>query len=312
MLDAIGDTLREARESRGWSLEEVEKATHIRTKYLVALEAGDLDSLPSMHQARGFLRNYAQHLGLKPDQVLGQMDEALKPVKRGLMPSFNKGRNRNAPQPDAADFDPEPNLAVRPRQTTNTAPSRVAPMRRLRRFFTPDLIIAVVAIVAVVGFLVWGGSRLVNNFLNPPPITPTVEIIGPTAEPTSTIIANITPSPTSLPPGITFTNVQLILTAEKRTFVRVSADGAVVFEGIMLPEEQRNFTGEALVEVTTGDGSSLRVNLNARDLGLLGAPGEVITRQFIPAGMVTVTATISPTPPETPTPGAPPTETPAP
>jgi cytoskeleton protein RodZ len=310
MLDAIGDTLREARESRGWSIEEVEKITHIRGKYLIALEMGDIDSLPSMLQARGFLRNYAQHLGLKPDQVLREMDEALKPAKRGLMPSF-RGRSKNGSHTDS---DEQTTLAVAPRSTPKTTTSRVAPVRRLRRLFTPDLIIAVVAIVAVVGFLVWGGSRLVNNFLNPPPVTATVEIIGPTETPTPTIIANITPSPTSLPPGISFTNVQLSLVAEKRTFVRVTADGVAVFEGLMLPEEQRDFTGQNVVEVTTGDASSLRVILNARDLGLLGGPGEVLTRQFVPSGMLTVTPTISPTPSITPTPGEPPppTDTPEP
>ncbi len=309
MLDAIGETLREAREARGWSVEEVERVTHIRAKYLLALEAGDVDSLPSMLQARGFLRNYAQHLGLKPDQVLGQMEEALKPAKRSFMPSFKPGKagGRNSVRTTVA----ESTAAVTTRAST---PSPVAAARRMRRFFTPDLIIAVVAVIAVVGFLIWGGSRLVNNVLNPPPVTPTVEVLGPTETPTPTIIANITPSATPLPPGISFTNVQLTLVIEKRTFVRVVTDGALAFEGILLPDEQRDFVGNSVVEVTTGDGASLRVILNARDLGLLGNSGEVVTRQFIPAGVITVTPTTTLTPSQTLTPSEipPPTETPQP
>lgn len=302
MLDAIGDTLREAREARGWTVEEVERATHIRAKYLVALESGDIDALPSMLQARGFLRNYAQHLGLKPDQVLGQMDEALKPAKRGFMPSFKPGNKKAAAESTAA---------VTPRAST---PSPVAAARRARRFFTPDLIIAVVAVLAVVAFLVWGGSRLVNNFLNPPAVTPTVAVLGPTETPTPTIIANITPVDTPLPPGISFTNVQLTLVVERRTFVRVTADGTLAFEGILLPDEKRDFVGNSVIEVTTGDGASVRAILNARDLGLLGNVGEVVTRQFIPAGAVTVTPTITFTPSQTLTPSEvpPPTETPQP
>jgi transcriptional regulator with XRE-family HTH domain len=313
MLESIGEMLRAAREARGWTLEEVERIVHIRAKYLAALEAGDLAALPSMLQARGFLRNYAQHLGLKPEQVLDQLDEALKPARRGLLASFgsrDKGDNKKT-----ADSR---STVTATRTIVNNPTSPLAAIRRLRRLFTPDLIIAFVAILAVIGFLVWGGARLVSTVLNPSVITPTAELLGPTETPTPTLIANITPTATLPGPGLSFTNVQLTLVVEKRTFVRVLADGAVAYEGLLLPGERRDFVGVALVEVTTGDGASLRIILNQQDLGLLGAADEVITRQFTPAGMITVTPTITLTPSltltpsETPTLTLVPTETPKP
>ena len=77
MKNGIGDLLREAREARGHSLEDVEKATRIRVKYLEALESGDFGVLPSATQARGFLRNYAQFLGLDAEAVLARYGEAV-------------------------------------------------------------------------------------------------------------------------------------------------------------------------------------------------------------------------------------------
>lgn len=304
MLDALGATLRAAREARGWTIEEVEKATHIRARYLAALESGDIDSLPSALQARGFLRNYAQHLGLRPDQVLSQLDEALKPTRRGFLPTFApRGESRKSG--GTATLPAEPHAG-------RAASSPIASIRRLRRIFTPDIIIAFFAVVVVVGFLGWGGFRLANNVLNPPPITPTPEVLGPTETPTPTIIANITPSATPLPPGISFTNVQLTLVVEKRTFARVLTDGALAFEGILLPEERRDFVAQQVVEVVTGDGASLRVILNQRDLGLIGAPDEVTIRQFIPGGVLTVTPTITLTPSQTLTPSETPAASPVP
>ena len=300
MLDAIGATLRAAREARGWTLEEVEKTTRIRAKYLAALEAGDIDALPSHLQARGFLRNYAQHLGLKPDQVLSQLDEALKPARRGFLPSFKPRSKSEARQPADSGIEPA---------TARAAASPIASVRRLRRLFTPDILIAVAAIVVVIGFLVWGGIRLANTVLNPPPVTPTAEVLGPTHTPTPTIISGVTPSATPLPPGLSFTNVQLTLVIEKRTFVRVTTDGALAFEGILRPDERKDFVAQSVAEVTTGDGASVRIILNQRDLGLLGGPDEVVIRQFISTGMITVTPTITLTPSETPTPSPVPTET---
>lgn len=308
MLDTIGATLRAAREARGWTIEEVEKVTRIRGKYLSALEAGEMDALPSPLQARGFLRNYAQHLGLQPEQVLNQLEEALKPQRRGFLPTLTA---RGKTSPAARATAPSPSTAAAGAAARANSP--VASVRRLRRVFTPDLIIAVVAIVVVIGFLVWGGSQLVNRVLNPPLITLTAEVLGPTYTPSPTIIAGVTPSATPLPPGISFTNVQLTLVIERRTFVRVTTDGGLAFEGILLPDARKEFTARSVAEVTTGDAASIRIILNQRDLGLMGSPGEVLTRQFTASGMVTVTATITLTPSETltPTESPMPSETPA-
>ena len=45
MLQEIGEQLRQAREAEGLTLEEVEKGTRIRVKFLRAMEAGDLDAI---------------------------------------------------------------------------------------------------------------------------------------------------------------------------------------------------------------------------------------------------------------------------
>jgi hypothetical protein len=60
----IGQSLREARLARGITLEAVEAETRIRTRYLQALENERFDELPGEAYAKGFLRTYADHLGL--------------------------------------------------------------------------------------------------------------------------------------------------------------------------------------------------------------------------------------------------------
>ena len=67
-MATIGETLREAREQLGLTLEEAEHATRIRTHHLQALENEAWDSLPSPVQARGFLHNYADFLGLDAER----------------------------------------------------------------------------------------------------------------------------------------------------------------------------------------------------------------------------------------------------
>jgi cytoskeleton protein RodZ len=63
-MQAIGDTLREARMRRKIDISEVETATKIRAKYLRALENEEFDLLPGPTFVRSFLRTYAEYLGL--------------------------------------------------------------------------------------------------------------------------------------------------------------------------------------------------------------------------------------------------------
>ena len=60
----IGNSLREARLRQGLDFPEIEQGTKIRAKYLRALEDEQFDLLPAQTYVKGFLRSYAEYLGL--------------------------------------------------------------------------------------------------------------------------------------------------------------------------------------------------------------------------------------------------------
>lgn len=67
---SIGTQLRQARESQNLSLDQISQATHIRLRYLEALEADQFDLLPSSAQLRGFLRAYSDYLKLNSRELI--------------------------------------------------------------------------------------------------------------------------------------------------------------------------------------------------------------------------------------------------
>lgn len=69
-MTRLGDQLREERERRGIILEKVSESTKIRKDYLLALERQDWDALPGNVFTQGYLRTYAQCLGLDPTFLL--------------------------------------------------------------------------------------------------------------------------------------------------------------------------------------------------------------------------------------------------
>jgi hypothetical protein len=77
----IGSSLREARSRRKLELSQVELDTRIRSRYLSALEEEQFDVLPAPAYARGFLRTYAEYLGLDGQRFIDEYNMRFAPLE---------------------------------------------------------------------------------------------------------------------------------------------------------------------------------------------------------------------------------------
>ncbi len=80
-MKEIGQLLREARKQKGISLEEVSETTKIQQRYLKSLEEGDFTPFAGKVYARGALKNYAEAIGMDPQEVIHLYHEAMKQVE---------------------------------------------------------------------------------------------------------------------------------------------------------------------------------------------------------------------------------------
>ena len=94
----VGATLRELRTSRGIGLEEVARVTRIGKGYLLAIEEDRLDKLPSGAYSRGFIRQYAQFLGLGETQITALLDPPLPKAGDGDRSGTEKRPLRRKPR----------------------------------------------------------------------------------------------------------------------------------------------------------------------------------------------------------------------
>lgn len=123
MPDSIGDRLRQAREALHLTLDKAAEATRVRRHYLQALENDDYSVMSSAAQGRGFLRIYADFLGLNLDQLTADL-------RAGTMPA-PVASDAPAPVPPA-EAAPRPapfwsRLTRRPATETSPAESVAAP-----------------------------------------------------------------------------------------------------------------------------------------------------------------------------------------
>jgi len=118
-MKTAGDLLKEKRLIKELSLEEVAAKTKIKAEYLQAIEDSRFDALPSETFAKGFLRNYATFLHLNGDTIVAM---------------FRR------------DFTANEKGEIIPR-------GLVEPVNTKPKFFTVNLILTTIAVVAFLSFL---------------------------------------------------------------------------------------------------------------------------------------------------------------
>lgn len=94
-MSDLGQQLKEARLSRGLSLDDVQEMTKIRKRYLEAIESGDYKVLPGSFYVRAFIKTYAEAVGLDPDDLLTEHKQHVPEVapEQTMEPVLQKRRS---------------------------------------------------------------------------------------------------------------------------------------------------------------------------------------------------------------------------
>ena len=118
------ETLRTAREKKGWSIEELSRRAGIRLKAAEHIEQGEFAELPAGLYCRSTIRSYAAAVGLNPQQVLEALGPALPAGEDsldGLARRYGHSRKAEAKPPDAPAAQVEVEKAPAPPALPNLA-----------------------------------------------------------------------------------------------------------------------------------------------------------------------------------------------
>ncbi len=226
----IGNSLREARLRQGLEIPRIEAETKIRGKYLRALEEEEFEVLPGDTYVKGFLRTYADYLGLD-----GQL----------YMDEYNSRFAASEELPFAQS-------------------SAAAPRRRQRRRVESNLVVvALAAIVAVTVLVVVGLSGLGSDSGGETPLPPAAT--EPTTVPTAPALTTTdAESEEEAPPP----RARLVLTAARGdSFLQVrngGVNGRLLWEGTLEQGQTQRFLKYRRLWIDLEAPENLNAKLNGR------------------------------------------------
>lgn len=317
----VGAGMRAVRERLGWKLADVADELRIRLPYLEAIESGNLSALPGPAYQTGFIRSYAQILGLDPEEILRR---------------FRAEGMGGAPKAELSFLAPVPDRAVptgaivlvgvvlvlvgyglwfrhteqerRLAAAVPSVPAQLAPLAVPPKPVTPPA-----PKPAAMAAAAPAGAPAVTAM--PTVTTPTTEApaavgsagTAPGVAATMPAPAAVVPVPPMPPVTATAATGQTILaTADSWVEVR-DATGGILFSRVLHAGESWPVPQEAGLTMTAGNAGGTEISDNGKPGTPLGAPGAVLHNYALTptasAGATAAPGTVAP-PAATASPGA--------
>ncbi|NET08693.1 MAG: helix-turn-helix domain-containing protein [Merismopedia sp. SIO2A8] len=273
-LIQIGAYLQQVREEQGLSIEQVATKTIIPSRILKAIESGNLDILPEAIYVRGFIKRYADFLGLNGKDVSSSFP--LFPDARPMEPTWQNSdvaqlrqthlylayvalitvaviglgavvtRLSNGDRPGSPNTTIESSL---PASTSSTSSQPEEPS-------TPS-----------------GGDSNADTIDDSSGVSDLTTILNP-------IGLDGDSSSELLDPSLADKPIRVELEVKARSWLRITVDGRQDFEGVLPEGTQRIWAGDEDVVVRAGNAGGVLVALNGAEAEVLGEPGAVQEKRF--------------------------------
>ena len=302
-MASFGAQLKQERERKGVTLEDISLTTKIGTRMLRALEEGHFDQLPGGIFNKGFIRAYARCVGMDEEQAIADYL-----VAAGVTPSAKKSENDEAPILEPPSREENPATAGLPWGT-----------------------FAVVLLIVALGFAGWGfysresekeasGSAAPaqnTTAANPASTAPAATAEQPQPEPkpaesgdssaaTSKLIeppvATAAPSQPTASPAVSPapqtsaesqtrpavpSNAPLLLVIKARedSWLSISVDGEIVTRALLTAPAQKSVRAQNQIVIKAGNVGALDFEFNGKKLPTQGDYGEVKSLTFSATGL---------------------------
>jgi cytoskeletal protein RodZ len=245
-MPGLGDEFRAAREARHLSPSDVSEQIHIRSVYLQSIEDEDWSAIAAPVYVRGFIRTYARFLGLDPESAVERFSASL------------------------ADQGQKPHETV------------VSPAPRRRPSIW--LWLATAAAILLVGFVGYSYYQVQSG---EKAIAPAAAVGVSSAAPGPVAVASTPapappvqrPKPAAPGPPAAAPKRTLEVRLTQRSWLLVDVDGTQRLEGIFPAGTRKEFHGKNAV-VRAGNAGGVDLKVNGKELGSMGAAGEVTDRSL--------------------------------
>ncbi len=256
----LGEYLKQMRQAKGLSVEDVASATKISVAYITALEEGDFEKLPTDIYVRGFIKSYGQLLGADLDELNSRYEtEKPKPKARRIF----SGKPKEAPP-----YEP-------PIPKSKIGKKRVLP-RKITLSGSNIIIIIVIIVVAIAVIKIFIGKKPPAG----PPITNVTDILekDTTGDKNGRLTVSLTETDLTQEIRLELSEINpawalgradsltLAVVARQQTWILIETDYKRAFKGDIERGDTMTFRAKNAFFITMGNPNVMHLMINGFDL----------------------------------------------
>ena len=263
VIKPISIVLKEARQNKGVSLEEVHKATKIHPNILRSLEDGTTLGLSHIY-VKSYIKIYAKYLGINQQEL----DKYFHPV--------------SASQEKQPRFDiPFEGKSIKLKNLKPKSLSKLSVLAglgfQIKRFRKPIIIFLVFLAVLTLAFNLVKGSRSKDAI-----VLGKVTIEGSGSTSPAAPVKKVKPAE---PPKETMPKIEgdlkLTILAKEDTWMQIKGDGAIVYVGILKKGASDTWQAKESLELWIANAGTIDIELNGQKIEPLGPRGKLLKSVLI-------------------------------
>lgn len=263
ILTAIGEKLKNAREAKGLTLDQVNKKTRIHGSVLRALEAGSADSMLNTAYVKSFLKEYASFLGLDPKEIIHAYLNASKELQKTEY------------LPSVASVVKEPS-SVGDKEDESTTGSLGA------------LVMSIIIGITLVAGVFFLGKAAVKVFTKPrPPGTAAARAARVTSQVNNTkkdakyvrsknTKRRVKSDKSGSGSAAQNELLKLVIKVKTPCLIQLSADGDLIFKRVLESGTEETFTAKESFTFYVSKAEAVNMTLNGKSVAL---PGKGVIRE---------------------------------
>ena len=266
-MESVGQELRLERLRQGLTLNDVTASTRIPIKHLIAIEGDDVSQFTSAFFYKSFVRQFAEFLHLDFSTLSESVQQSACALPEPRIPGQD-----GAFTPKVASLHPHST-------------------RNFRWVYSVTSLVAVLVACSTL-YAVWRNSKghlqtaateLYQSFARTPPSSPSLISKAPAGNKSARQApVPVTPQASALPSQTPASSelFKVQVSAVEKTWLSIVSDGTRIYSGILQAEQSKFLEGHDSATIKTGNAGGLEVVFNGKEIGPLGAKGQVRTVLF--------------------------------
>ena len=276
-VQTIGQKIQAARKIKNIDISSVATDTRIKISFLEAIENDDFAVLPNLVTARGFMKVYADYLGLNVQEFVDQFNQKFPDQVVGANTPRNPNEMRIGLEVDKREFFP---ASMKTMNSSNGSFTKGSSHGTIKPKQIGLIVLGIIIFLTLLNLYFKVSMESITNAPR---------------QSSDMVTLDAKATPETLPQASENSKAFITLEALNKTYLQVIIDGRMFFRGNVNKGDVKTWQGDQYIKIKAEVPRNIHLFVNGRDEGMMADQMTMLEKTYFPGAQApSVSATVTP------------------